>query len=283
MFLLFDIGGTKMRIARSRDGEAFDEPIVLKTPLDDFEAGVKMFAAAARELTGGQEIAAAAGGVAGPLNREKTGLVRAPNIPGWVGKPLKSEFERALGTSVLLENDAALAGLGEANAGAGKGFEIVAYVTISTGVGGARIVDGRIDRSRFGFEIGHQIVRMDEADVGSASAGEAGHIESYISGTAFAERYGMKAAEVREREAWERASRELAVALNNVAVFWSPEIIVLGGSMITGDPAIPLGQVEQYFTNVLKIFSEKPVLRKAALGDSGGLHGALVLAASSKQ
>lgn len=277
MLLLFDIGGTKMRIARSRDGIGFDEPVVLKTPKDDFAEGVKMFAASARELAGGEKIAAAAGGVAGPLNREKIELVGAPNIPGWVGKPLRSELERSLGCSVALENDAALAGLGEATVGAGKGFEIVAYVTVSTGVGGARIVDGRIDRSRFGFEIGHQIVRMDEVDSTSASAAEAGHIESYLSGTAFAERYGVKAAEVREEAVWDRAAQELAIALNNVSVFWSPDVIVLGGSMITGDPAIPIEKVEQYFTNVLKIFPEKPILRKASLGDSGGLHGAFAM------
>jgi glucokinase len=282
MYLLFDIGGTKMRIARARDGASFDEPVVLATPKNDFREGVRMVADAARELAEGEEISAAFGGVAGPLDMEKSTLVRAPHIPGWVGKPLRAELERALGCRVALENDAALAGLGEAVAGAGKGFEIVAYVTVSTGVGGARIVDGRIDRNRFGFEIGHQIVRIDEVDASSGFAVEAGHIESYISGTAFVECYGVKAAEVRDNVAWDRAAQELAVALNNVAVFWSPDVIVLGGSMVTGDPAIPFEKVENYFNNVLKIFPEKPVLRKAVLGDFGGLQGALVLATSSK-
>jgi glucokinase len=49
-------------------------------------------------------------------------------------------------------------GLGEAVFGAGKGREIVVYMTISTGVGGARIVGGKIDASAMGFEPGHQII-----------------------------------------------------------------------------------------------------------------------------
>ncbi len=60
-----------------------------------------------------------------------------------------------------------------------------------------------------------------------------------------------------------------------MCVFWSPDVIVLGGSMITGDPSIPLDITEAHLKEILKIYPELPAIKKAELGDSGGLHGAL--------
>ena len=64
-------------------------------------------------------------------------------------------------TDGYLANDSDLDGLGEATVGAGKGFNIVAYITVSTGIGGVRIVGGKIDVSTYGFEPGHQIIDAD--------------------------------------------------------------------------------------------------------------------------
>jgi hypothetical protein len=51
--------------------------------------------------------------------------------------------------------------------------------------------------------------------------------------------------------------------------------VVLGGSMITGNPSIPIDKTEQYLKEILKIFPQLPIMRKAELGDLGGLYGAL--------
>jgi hypothetical protein len=45
--------------------------------------------------------------------------------------------------------------------------------------------------------------------------------------------------------------------------------------MITGDPAIPIKQIEHYFRELVSILPNSPVIKKAALGDFGGLYGAL--------
>lgn len=280
MYILFDIGGTNMRLAGSRDGVTFGEPVRLQTPADDFDAGVRLFIETAREIARGERIEAVVGGIAGPLNSEKSELARAPHLSGWAGKPLKEEFERKLETRVVIENDAGVVGLGEATAGAGKGYGIVAYITVSTGVGGTRIVDGRIDRGRSGFEPGHQIIDLSGALACEGCDGR-GHLEGYISGSAFEKRYGKKPYEVMEPQAWEDAARILAVGLTNVAVFWSPDVIVLGGSMIVGNPAIGLERVRDHFANMLTIFKTPPLVLKAQLGDGGGLHGALTLVKSS--
>lgn len=67
----------------------------------------------------------------------------------------------------------------------------------------------------------------------------------------------------------------LAFGLHNVCVFWSPDVIVLGGSMITGDPAIPIEKTKEYVQGMNKRYPELPEIKKSELGDVCGLHGAL--------
>lgn len=263
MHIVFDIGGTNTRLAASEDGVSFGEPIKIPTP-KDFEEGVQQIARIAAELAGGVKITAAAGGIAGPLNREKTMLVDSPHLAEWVAKPLAGKLSQAMGVSVYLENDTAIVGLGEAMAGAGRGYGIVAYITVSTGVGGARIVDGAIDRNAYGFEIGHQIIDANNKT-----------LEDHISGSAFEKRYGKKPYEVTDADAWEEAARILAVGIHNTMVYWSPDVIILGGPMVTGDPAISIERAQEHLKNIMRIFPTCAEIKKAQLGDTGGLHGAL--------
>ena len=111
MYLLFDIGGTKMRLAVSRDGTTFEEPKIIPTP-QSFEEGMRAFSELATELSGGEPITAAAGGIAGPLNKERTMLINSPNIPDWINKPLKEALGSAINAPVFIENDNAIVGGG---------------------------------------------------------------------------------------------------------------------------------------------------------------------------
>lgn len=268
-----------MRVAGSRDGITFSEPVRRETPVDDFDTGVRLFVEMARGIADGEKIEVVVGGIAGSFDAEKTALWKSPNIPGWEGKPLKKRLEEEFGVGVFLENDAALAALGEAVQGAGRGYPIVGYITVGTGVGGARIVDGKIDRTALGFEPGHQLVSCGGGS-GTHASREA-DLESFISGAAFKRRYGKEPYEVTDTEAWEEAAHTLAVGLHNAAVFWSPDAVVLGGSMITGNPAIELERVREHLGKTLTIFKAPLVVLKAQLGDTGGLQGALALLKSS--
>ena len=84
-----------MRLAISRDGKSFDEPKIVETP-QDFNAGMSLFQKITMELSGGKKINEVAGGIAGPLDREKTKLVNSPNLSGWIGKPLKETLRKIL-------------------------------------------------------------------------------------------------------------------------------------------------------------------------------------------
>lgn len=264
MFLVFDIGGTNMKLATSTDGRILGEVKVIPT-IKDFNQAILSFKQVAKELSKGQPFNKAAGGVRA-LDRTKTKLLNHPHFPLWVDEPLKEELEKALSTEVILENDAAVAGLGEAIFGAGKGYSIVVYITISTGVGGVRIVDGKIDKSSQGFEPGNQIIDL---------AGKT--LEAYISGEALERTYQKKADEITDPQIWQEVAKYLAVGLNNVTVFWSPEIIVLGGSVMQ---SITIDAVRAHLKEVLTIFPNSPNVELAKLGNESGLYGALALTTS---
>ncbi len=275
MYILCDIGGTNMRITRSRDLISFDEPIIQTTPRD-FDEGITLFAETAKKLSEGMKIRGIGGGVAGNLTPDKKTLHKAPHLPGWNGKALADSLAKACDTSVFLENDTAIVGLGEAVAGAGRGYNSVAYMTVSTGVGGVRLVGERIDLSAMGFEPGHQII---DASGGFRSA--AGYVggfgptlEGVVSGTAITDRYKVKPYELTDEKFWDEMARLLAFGVNNTIVHWSPDVFVIGGSMMK-KIGIPIDRVEAHLKGMLHIYPHLPVLKKAELGDIGGLHGAL--------
>lgn len=272
MYLLFDIGATKMRIAASRDLKTFGVPEVLETP-QSFNRGITVFKNAARKLANGELIHAAAGGVVGPFNKERTGLMGSSNLPLWNGRPLKKELERVVKKPLFLENDTALVGLGEAMHGAGKGARIVAYITVSTGVNGVRVVNGKIDENSLGFEIGHQIIDVDKSYCPDCRSGT---LEAYIGGRATERRLGKRPYDIHEKHFWDGYAHLLAAGVNNAIVFWSPEAVVVGGSMMK-KVGIPLPRTLSYLRGMLKIYASLPKLRKARLGDTGGLWGALEL------
>ena len=270
MYLLFDIGGTNMRLAISSDGKTVSEPTIVPTP-PDFQDGLKTIKNIAGQLTGGQKIEGVAGGIAGPLDKGKTMLVKSPHIGEWINKPLKVELETIFKVPVFLENDANLGGLGEATAGAGIGYSIVAYLTVSTGVGGVRLVNGKIDENSLGFEPGHQII-IPEGNL--CQCGGKGHLEAYVGGFYLEKIYGQKAEKLHDSAIWDQVAKYLAIGLNNATVHWSPNIIVLGGSVMD---SIPLQKVRTYLQEFLTIFPDCPETTLSKHGDLAGLYGALSL------
>jgi predicted NBD/HSP70 family sugar kinase len=108
------------------------------------------------------------------------------------------------------------------------------------------------------------------------------YLGHYLSGKGVEDRTGKKPRDIDDPAFWDSLARYLAFGLNNTIVHWSPDALVLGGSMITGDPAIPIEKIEENLKDILKIFPELPVIKKGELGTSGGLWGALAYAREEK-
>lgn len=123
----------------------------------------------------------------GPLDT-KTGVVYSPpNLPGWDSLPLKEQLENEFNLSVKIENDANACALAEYKLGRGKGYSSVLYMTMSTGIGGGIVIDGKIyhGANDSAGEVGHQILLPDGPQCG---CGKRGCLEALCSGPAIARR-----------------------------------------------------------------------------------------------
>jgi glucokinase len=135
------------------------------------------------------DVAAVGIGCGGPLDPFR-GVVEAPlHLPGWNDVPLVDIVEKALDRPAVVDNDATAGALGEYWFGAGRerGIRHLVYLTISTGVGGGLILDGRVYRGANGNagELGHLTI---ERNGRPCACGRRGCLEAYASGTNIARR-----------------------------------------------------------------------------------------------
>ncbi len=274
IYVLFDIGGTKTRVAISNDLKTIEKEETFKTPVA-FTDGIKKIIDTTTLLVGKEKVGGIAGGVRGLLAEDKSGIENDSVLSKWAGKSIVGALEKHFGVPVFLENDAAIAGLGEAVYGAGKGLEIVAYHTVSTGVGGAKIENGQIDLASAGFEPGKQILDIDRTILGEDITPT---LENLVSGSAVEQRFGVKPYEIPQSDVlWNELAEYLAQGLRNTILYWSPDAIVLGGSMIIGDPKIEVDVIRKYTVEALDNFVVAPLIVTAKLGDAAGLYGGMAV------
>ena len=119
----------------------------------------------------------------GPLDPIKGIVHNPPNLHGWREVPLAALLKKRFNKKTILENDANAAGLAEVIWGRAKGYKNVFYVTVSTGIGTAIIIDGKIYHGKNGMagEGGHVTINYDAKDA-TCACGGAGHIEALASG-----------------------------------------------------------------------------------------------------
>lgn len=259
MYIFLDIGGTNTRIGLSSDGESLDAKYIFES-VEKYSDAIDQIINKIKDHSNGISIKKIVIGVPGTLDKDKSTLLKAPHLSEFEGKDLKKDIENALNCEAYLENDAALVGLGEAVYGAGKNNKIVAYITLSTGVGGVRLVDGCIDENRYGFEIGHHYILENKT------------FEDLVSGTAIEEKYKKSPKEISDINVWEKYTDILSLGVANCITFWSPDIVIIGGSMSRSV------LFDRLNTKIAYDAPEYPVLPKVVpskLDSWGGLYGGL--------
>lgn len=253
-YLVFDVGGTNMRVAVAAE-DGLGEIKKVPTPKNPDE-GIALLTTLAKGF--GKSFRAAGGDIAGRVGTDGV-LSDARNLREWEGRNVVNEISQALCAPVGMHNDAIVVGLGEAKAGAGKEFACVAYITVSTGVGGALIKEDDLAHSPL---LGDLVLKV-------------GDLESQISGTAVQKKFGIHPKDLDSFEERSKLADILAHGLAEIAVAWNPDVFILGGSMIVGTNPIPL---ERVHVTLVSLMRSPPVVKMAALGDNGGLEGGRVLA-----
>ncbi|HWH24887.1 MAG TPA: ROK family protein, partial [Candidatus Limnocylindria bacterium] len=182
--LALDFGGTSMRAALVLPDGSLHGRRRADTPRSDAAA----FAEACRELLSRTLDGAAESPVAlaisapGPLDPRAGVLVDPPNLPqGLWNYPIAETLGAAVSLPAHLERDTLVAALGEGAFGAARGVADYVYLTVSTGLGGAVVSDGRLLRGADGAagELGHLLIDIDGPACG---CGARGHLEAYASG-----------------------------------------------------------------------------------------------------
>lgn len=258
--VVFDIGGSHLRLALANGGALGD--IEKIDTLDEPAAGVEAIRAFLEKH--GARADEAVGGIAGVV-RDGT-VVRTGYLPAWDGFNLSAALAGACGiSSVRLLNDAEIAGIGEAVLGAGKGYRTVAYITVSTGIGGALIVDGRVVPHAVGHEPGKQIIDYERMRT----------LEDMVGGASLTEEFGRPPEQL-DRSLVEDRTRSLAVGIYNLLRFWSPDVLVIGGALMNDTTGYSLDAVVREVSSLTVPLPQLPSIVRSALGDNAGLHGAAV-------
>lgn len=119
----------------------------------------------------------------GPLDPLKGIVHNPPNLHGWKEVPLASLIKKKFRMKTRIENDANAAGMAEVIWGAAKGYKHVFYVTVSTGIGTAVIINGRVYHGKSGMagEGGHVTINYDGKHA-KCNCGNIGCIEALASG-----------------------------------------------------------------------------------------------------
>lgn len=261
--IAFDIGGTMLRVGRV-EGDALGDIRRAPTPVSPGEA-LALVSGFIEELAKGEAVGRIAGGIAGVITEDGV-IVTSPHLPAWNGFELGAELGARFSCKVELHNDADLATLGEARYGAGKGARVVAHLRLGTGVGGSRVAGGMLEEHAYGFEPGHQIIDMSENAT----------LESFVGGASLAKRFGAAPPAI-SAEDYRAQVPALAAGIWNAIVHWSPDVVVLGGSLVNDANGFHIEDARAELEKFRHVLPALPELRAGALGDDAGLYGALAL------
>jgi glucokinase len=187
-----DLGGTQIRTAVLRGATLLSRISILTGANTQPDSVLPRMYEAIQEALDKADVSLgqiAGIGVAapGPLDSNRGIVFSPPNLPGWDGIPLRDLLAERFQTSIYVDNDANVAGLGEYMFGAGQGSRNIVYMTVSTGIGGGVIADGKLLRGANGTagELGHMTIDWHGE---RCTCGNIGCLEYIASGTSIARR-----------------------------------------------------------------------------------------------
>lgn len=311
LILALDFGGTKLSAASVKHGgrEFFARASVSSPPCKSAESDRKLMLNLAKEVLKGCEPVAVGVSFGGPVRSSAGVVILSHHVPGWENFPLASWLSEHFGVPAVVENDANAGALGEWRYGAGQGTKNLFYVTVSTGIGGGIVIDGKIYRGAddLAGEIGHMTL---DPNGPLCTCGKRGCLEALASGPAIARKAqemlsvlpeeGLilrelvkgdiqkisaqdvsKAAQLGDQFAariLQMAGVALGLGLAQVISLLNPERIILGGGVVKAGNFLldPVRETAQKYA----IAGARVEIVTAKLGDDAPLWGAVALAES---
>jgi fructokinase len=295
MFAGIEAGGTKWVCAV---GDSPDNLLALERfPTTTTDETIERAIAFLRGFSGLRAIGVAS---FGPLDLHADsptyGFITTTPKPGWQQTDVVGPLRAAFGLPIGFDTDVNGAALGEARWGAGRGpekiLDTVVYLTIGTGIGGGALVNGRLLHGALHPEMGHMLMRRDEArDPFAGSCPFHGDCwEGLAAGSAMEKRWGLRAETLpADHPAWALEAHYLAQGLVNLTYALSPQRFILGGGVMHQPQMFALvrAEVQQMVNGYLQIpqlgAGIDDYIVPPSLGDRAGVLGAIALAEQAYQ
>lgn len=308
VLLALDFGGTKLT-AGIADATTLTwcEQRTIATPPSAQQGRDAMVKLAAKTLEAQQGPLLGTGiSFGGPVDSVRGVVRQSMHVTGWDDFPLAAYFANQFAAPARLVNDARAGALGEWRFGSGNALGSLFYLTISTGIGGGLVIDGRPVDGAAGLagEIGHLTVRPDGPP---CSCGRRGCLEAVASGPSIARTVARQVANCPDRspdlakrhgangrltckdvaevaaagdviaiDALATAGRAVGFAVAAVTAVANPDVVAIGGGVAKSGDAFwqPLRETARAFA----LPAAMPSIVRAVLIDTAPLAGALTLA-----
>jgi glucokinase len=241
MYLAIDVGGTKTLVAAVDEDGTIAEKVKFETPRIYTDFISELSKTVAKMST--KDFSKGCVALPGKIDRLNGVGIAFGNL-GWEDIPAQKDCELLFGCPFVVENDANLAGLGETSF-LEKEYSRVLYITVSTGIGSAYIVDGRLNPSTLDAEVGHMLLEH---------RGELKRWEEFASGSAIVKQFGKRASEIKDQQAWYAIAHNLAGGFVTAIATYTPDIIIVGGGVGTH-----LDKFKEKLVELLTIY-ENPLL-----------------------
>jgi glucokinase len=276
--LAIDIGGTKFSMAVF-DGRAM---VARETRTTDREGGpawmIDQIAAIGRGWRAQHDYARCGIGFGGPVIFSQQRVALSTHVGGWNDIDLPGFVRSQLGVDVIMDNDANVGALGEAIHGAGQGCDPLFYMTLSTGIGGGIVHEGRLYRGADSYagEIGHLNIRPGGPE---CLCGSRGCFERMCCGLWLERDYGRAAVDLMKDSSFvEKYVVDLALGLKSCIMLLNPARIVIGGGISKAKDALFVPLRKELQRQITSWSRARIDVVPAALGDDSVLWGARELA-----
>jgi glucokinase len=237
---------------------------------------------------------------------QKSGLVWAPNIPGWDYFPLIKEIKGKIDLPLVLDSDRSAYVLGEQWCGAAKNMKHVVFLAVGTGIGAGIIIDGKLCRGSedisgaVGWFALNPEFRKDYSDMGcfeaeaSGSAvarraiqliktGESSIMEEIVKGnrekiTAETVIEAAKKDDPLAEKVIDSTIKFLAMGIANIVSILNPEMVILGGGLFQAGQVLLKPLRREFKKWAQPLAAQKVRIELSGLGEDAGLYGAGKLA-----
>jgi len=309
-----DLGGTKLSAALyNLDGTLVGKEVIYDHSDKQWDEIVAKIAALVKRLfescsVTADDVLGIGVALAGHIHFKKGIIITVSNFAENIyNYPFVEKLSALVpGVKIVLDNDANAQAYGEFKFGAGKGYHDLVFVTVSTGIGGGIIVDGKMLRGLSGTagEVGHSIIDLD-SDV-LCTCGNYGCAMALASGLFFPSLYrmhlkkgmkstigideesagtldgpaieeGMKKGDPICRTIVDNSAVVVGASLYNIHKMLDPELVILGGGLMAfGDEYFNRIKSE-FFSHTHEMMGEEMEIKLAETGRDAGVLGAAAL------